>query len=180
MPKVTVFLATVLGALSMCAGAHAEAVVSGPSDLVASYGSAIEWWGGAPADCATVELRRGAVSPGEMAFAEPPYKPESACGIEVKEGEEGCWLAETMRHEVGHLRGLGHSTDPHSVMYPTGDVDKPLCQAERLAEYEGWLTRARARCRRHARSECRATVRGIRAETVKRRRTLAEAPPESY
>jgi hypothetical protein len=28
-------------------------------------------------------------------------------------------LCEVVLHEAGHVAGLGHSTDPHSIMYPT-------------------------------------------------------------
>lgn len=39
------------------------------------------------------------------------------CHIDVQEGLPPCILKEVVFHETGHLLGLAHSPDPHSVMY---------------------------------------------------------------
>jgi hypothetical protein len=43
---------------------------------------------------------------------------EVNCEMKIIEGLEPCVEREIIYHELGHLLGYGHSTDPGSIMYP--------------------------------------------------------------
>lgn len=137
------------------AGRAAAQTVTGPAALTASYAEAVAYWGGEPSWCASVELSEGVVE-GELGHADIPTAFGDECGIVLAPGLDGCLLASVMRHEVGHLRGLGHSADPANVMYP--EVTDLLCPApEAPAAAPAPRARPRKACRRTAtrRAACR-------------------------
>ena len=100
-----------------------------------AYGLAAAYWGGGPLGCSTLDreivpngsLPNGALgeatetSPGEevectLYISRSLARPAgigTACAVEI--------------HELGHLRGLGHSDDPQSVMYPSLTRLPALC-----------------------------------------------------
>lgn len=60
----------------------------------------------------------------------------SPCGIVVVEDTNYVNECITIAHEVGHLLGFDHSTDPHNIMYPTGadgQIYLPGCYLPRAA-----------------------------------------------
>jgi hypothetical protein len=102
----------------------------------------------------------------------------------VLTGLPPCAEVEVVRHEVGHLLGLGHTADPNSTMYGGHDRERwPECvrqeAAADLATYEVWLAKEVRRCRhrRVRRAICFAGVRSIRGEVIARRETVAALPP---
>jgi hypothetical protein len=116
----------VLAAGVLCLGGQAQAAtVTGPPALQAYYTEAVAYWGlPEPTTCrpsggtgeqpATIEVALVASLPGGE------WGRVTGCWrIEVLEGLASCYTKAVMFHEVGHLVGLGHSTDPSSLMYPT-------------------------------------------------------------
>lgn len=97
-----------------------------------AYQEAVAFWGvwpdGPPA-CATVI--REAVSEAEIGGmagnATQPHPGESGlvCHLRVAVELLPCDMRAVMRHEVGHLLGYGHSTDPDNVMY--AHYQDPAC-----------------------------------------------------
>lgn len=177
-----VVLAVSIGVLLFATIAHAGVDVSGPITLQGLYFKAVEWWGqGEPPGCESVSLEtvlaiEGNLDANGAAWPATQFGPE--CRIEIiTANTKRCALVETMRHEVGHLLGYGHSSNPGMVMYPTNDQQEPVCTRSELAFYRNWLGKASALCskhrhRAHAHAECAIRVRLIRRET---RRWAAKA-----
>jgi matrixin len=118
--KRVLLLAVVLLALG---ASSAKAEPFGPEENQA-YEIAIGYWGREPTQCKTIEKTVEAVD-GEGGHATQP-SPEVApysmpCVLVINPEATHPFgvLCDVMAHEVGHLLGYGHSTDPASVMYPT-------------------------------------------------------------
>jgi hypothetical protein len=97
--------------------------------LVASLAVAAMWWGPGPCQDPVVKvvpIRGPAIG---AAWTD-------LCVLEV---EPGAWLwkdlCSVVVHEVGHLRGLGHSGDRRSVMYPRIVRTATACKGRRPARY---------------------------------------------
>ena len=86
----------------------------------ARYTQAVEWWGGPPSNCASITralVPTATLQPNAVAEATVPTEPGTACTLRISEALPPCAVITTMRHEVGHLRGLGHSADANNIMH---------------------------------------------------------------
>jgi hypothetical protein len=175
--------------VALAAPGAAQAAEPFTPELEADYTAALAWWGiSSPPQCATVVREILPTNPfpekredAAMVATQPePGKTQVFCQIVVFEDiyratkttfpvTAGCIIEHEMRHEVGHLTGLGHSDDPNDVMYKGNNF--PTICAEEMAESvpeSNWreelkaelakenerLERSRRRARRH-RLQCR-------------------------
>lgn len=157
------------------------------ADLQSEYTEAVAWWGQSPTWCASVDLSYQMPNPddAEAAHADIPTRYGDECGVVMDSGMPVCAEVEVMRHEVGHLLGYGHSTDPASVMYGGSKTSWPNCAAEeaaetratmvaQLVEYEAWMGREVRRCRHRKvrRKLCFHELKDLKAEVRTRRAEL--------
>ena len=112
------------------------------ADAEAAFTIAVEYWGGPAARCrSTTKIMapvlfakdsEGEEEVGVGGMSTIPYlsQPPINCFILLRSGmtfAQDCYVA---THEVGHLHGFGHSTDPASIMYPNlGYASVPGCDA---------------------------------------------------
>lgn len=75
---------------------------------------AFTFWGGPPPDCERVEVVPVASMPEYIGYAD--YN-GGDCKILITRSLAEPWRCGVMVHEVGHLYGYEHSTDPRNVMY---------------------------------------------------------------
>lgn len=145
------------------------------AEAEAAYQVAVEYWGGPPTDCATISKFRAPtiIAEGQLAqgVATRPIEPGEDCAIGIRSGLSTWATCAVTVHEVGHLRGLEHTTDPASPMYvgPSPGAVIPGCEAMAGAERAAGEAEAaalfadqvlaerqaiRARVVRHERNRC--------------------------
>lgn len=105
-----------------------------------AYNVAVRYWRGGPTDCLTLDreiVADGSLPEGDTGWATVPTEPTD-CVLYVARRltTPGNFIAlcGVLVHEVGHLRGLGHSTDPASVMYPYSRRPPGICWRAGLRE----------------------------------------------
>lgn len=114
----------VLGFL-VCAG---KATAAPTPEVRADYAAALAYWGttSPPPQCASVRFEMLPTDPkGEEAIARTTTPKAGQrnlpCEMEIFDdlwaGLTRCERMIVIRHETGHLTGLGHSDDPSSIMY---------------------------------------------------------------
>lgn len=98
-----------------------------------AYNVAVRYWGGGPTDCLTLDRQivpDGSLPDGGIAWATIPTGPtDCVLYVERTLARPDHWvqLCGVLAHEVGHLRGLGHSADPADVMYPGLNRPPAIC-----------------------------------------------------
>lgn len=165
MKHYRLYLAALIAAFVIAAlcGATGAKAASPVQELEADYPAALAWWGVAsPPLCASVTLGVEATDPygeGAIARATQPESAGIACRLTILEDQWAtlptCGRTDTIRHEVGHLLGYGHSSDPDNVMYPVEDLSKGACAVELRREWR--------REQRQAKMEIRAERRKAKA-----------------
>lgn len=116
-----------LALLILCPAANAAPFTP---ELEMAYNLAIARWG-QPTNCMSIEL---AIVPDDLTEYEgQATQPSEPMPCEL-------WIIRRLAaprmfgracsvifHEVGHLNGVGHSDDPHSLMYPNFAFVVPIC-----------------------------------------------------
>jgi hypothetical protein len=106
-----------------------------------AYALALRHWGTTPPGCSSIEKRivgdtelNGGEWIGEATIPAPGEV--LSCHVYIVAElstpnmfERAC---AAMRHEVGHLEGYGHSSDPHNIMYPAVTFIPSECDAAML------------------------------------------------
>jgi Matrixin len=121
---------------------------------------------GQPAGCPTVERY---LAPIVLLEGQVKEGVADGCSITMQEGLPFIRFCEMTAHELGHLHGLGHSSDPNDVMYPDGPLNfVPGCvAAATYLSFEGLAASVRKRCRaprRHRARDCWDIARGYQGE----------------
>ena len=87
---------------------------------LASLSIAQHYWSGRPDNCRTTIVAQGTLDYTAAAIALPPRSDDifpGLCAVIVHPKYGARDFCKLVVHEVGHLHGVGHSTDPNSVMY---------------------------------------------------------------
>lgn len=131
MTRVRVFLALCVACLALTSAADAAPFTP---ELRMAYNMAIRHWGGEPTGCTSVD--REIVNDDELSDAlgeasVPGPGERIPCFLYIRAELATPQLfiraCAVMRHEVGHLEGFEHSSDPNSIMYPTINILPSEC-----------------------------------------------------
>lgn len=131
----------------------AKAAPLTPAEFEASYQQALVEWGApaGPPGCSSVNRELVPVESIEAegrATQPVPGQPPVPCVLLLGAEAEACEQRETIRHEVGHLLGYGHSDNPASVMYVGGGLTLTYeCWLDWEAKEQAVIERQRALCR---------------------------------
>lgn len=120
------FYSAVIFMLLLLAATHASAAPF-TAELDYAYELANEHWNGPPTNCSSIDFEivdEGALGEGIEAEATiPPSDRSIPCILYVvrKLAQPDFFprACAVLRHEDGHLHGFDHSSDPHSIMYPS-------------------------------------------------------------
>lgn len=129
--------AAVLAALALAAPARAAPFTP---EAERAYDVAERYWRGGPTDCLTLDreiVPDNSLPGNDLGWATIPTEPTD-CVLYVARRlaapRDFTQLCGVLTHELGHLRGLQHSTDPTSVMYPTQIRPPAICWRAGLRE----------------------------------------------
>lgn len=101
--------------------------------LAAAIAVALAYWGTPPCQ-PVVHVHQLDQASGVLGIAHPTLA--GYCEVEIA-ARAWRWgtLCSVLVHEVGHLHGLKHSTDPQDVMYPELVRTADACRGRRPARY---------------------------------------------
>lgn len=121
--RKAILVAALLAVLALPAPASAAPFTP---RLNLAYAMAVEYWGGGPVNCTSLDeeivparsLPQTATGHAYGQATQPTKPMPCILYIDRRLAPPRAfgWACQTMIHEVGHLRGLGHSPDPRSVM----------------------------------------------------------------
>lgn len=151
-------------------------------ELEADYAAALEWWGvTSPPQCSSVTEELLPTDPfgsqdggpGAARATQPEAGWYGPCNIYAFEDRlaPGCQTKMIIRHEVGHLLGEPHSSDPESIMFPLLQegfwcgTPPEYTSAELRREWRSWR-RERSGCRGENGARRRRCFRQLQATAV--------------
>lgn len=105
--------------------AHRAAAAPFTPELRLAYNLAVKHWGGPPEGCSSLDLEVVSAEQlpddrlGEATQPEPGEYIPCLLYIRAELATPRLFIraCAVIRHEVGHLKGFGHSPDPRSIMY---------------------------------------------------------------